>query len=217
MKKILLVLLPLLFSLTAWSQETQVTGRVISAEDNLPIPGVNIVVEGTTRGTTTDVDGNLDPNQFTIIIQPLSGAKATIAVISSTEVQLILDYTGITFKGPDELTIRACDVAGACTESLLSVEVDVVSSITVYNAIAPNSTGDNKFMRITGLPEKNKVSIFNRWGDKVYEVENYQSQAGGNAFRGFNTDGKNLPSGTYFYKIEVPEKPMVTGYLTLKQ
>lgn len=166
---------------------------------------------------TTDVDGNLDPNQFTIIIQPLSGAKATIAVISSTEVQLILDYTGITFKGPDELTIRACDVAGACTESLLSVEVDMVSSITVYNAIAPNSTGDNKFMRITGLPEKNKVSIFNRWGDKVYEVENYQSQAGGNAFRGFNTDGKNLPSGTYFYKIEVPEKPMVTGYLTLKQ
>ena len=166
---------------------------------------------------TSDVDDNLDHTLFTIVQQPSSGATATIQVVSPTEVNLILDYTGINYEGPDQLTIRACDDAGACTESLLSIEVDVESGITVYNAIAPNSTGDNKFMRITGLPPKNKVSIFNRWGDKVFEAEDYVNTLNGNSFRGTNNDGKTLPSGTYFYKIEVPGKKTESGYLTVKQ
>lgn len=39
----------------AWSQHT-VSGRV-TAEDGLGLPGVNVLVEGTTVGTTTDADG----------------------------------------------------------------------------------------------------------------------------------------------------------------
>ncbi|WP_461148337.1 SusC/RagA family TonB-linked outer membrane protein [Spirosoma pulveris] len=39
-------------------QERQVTGRVTSAEDGNPLPGVSIVAKGTTRGTQTDADGN---------------------------------------------------------------------------------------------------------------------------------------------------------------
>ena len=35
-----------------------VTGRVIAADDNLPIPGVNVVIKGTETGTITDADGN---------------------------------------------------------------------------------------------------------------------------------------------------------------
>ena len=38
-----------------------VRGRVTSAEDNTPVPGVNILLKGTTTGTITDVDG-----QYTI-------------------------------------------------------------------------------------------------------------------------------------------------------
>ncbi|MCE7040174.1 SusC/RagA family TonB-linked outer membrane protein [Dyadobacter sp. CY312] len=34
-----------------------VTGKVLAREDNTPIPGVTVVVKGTTTGTTTDVDG----------------------------------------------------------------------------------------------------------------------------------------------------------------
>src|SRR5690348_5741110 len=35
-----------------------VTGRITSGEDASPIPGVNILVKGTTRGTITDAEGN---------------------------------------------------------------------------------------------------------------------------------------------------------------
>ncbi|MFM9838517.1 MAG: TonB family protein [Cyclobacteriaceae bacterium] len=39
-------------------QEQFIQGQVLSAEDGTPIPGVNIVVKGTTQGTVTDVNGN---------------------------------------------------------------------------------------------------------------------------------------------------------------
>ena len=41
----------------AVGQDVQITGRVVS-ETGEGLPGVNIQIKGTTRGTTTDVDGN---------------------------------------------------------------------------------------------------------------------------------------------------------------
>jgi TonB-linked SusC/RagA family outer membrane protein len=46
----------------AWAQGRTVTGRVISEENREPLPGVNVVVQGTTVGTVTDVDGNYSIN-----------------------------------------------------------------------------------------------------------------------------------------------------------
>jgi len=57
-KKILIIsfILIIPFALVV-AQERMVSGKVTSKEDNQFVPGVNIVVQGTTRGTTTDVDG----------------------------------------------------------------------------------------------------------------------------------------------------------------
>ncbi len=38
-------------------QSIRVTGRVIDQDDRSPLPGLNIVVKNTQRGTTTDTDG----------------------------------------------------------------------------------------------------------------------------------------------------------------
>ncbi|OIN59128.1 SusC/RagA family TonB-linked outer membrane protein [Arsenicibacter rosenii] len=38
-------------------QERTITGKVTSSDDNAPLPGVNVAVKGTTRGTTTDASG----------------------------------------------------------------------------------------------------------------------------------------------------------------
>ncbi|RKD90998.1 SusC/RagA family TonB-linked outer membrane protein [Mangrovibacterium diazotrophicum] len=59
MKK-LMILLCLSFAV-AWSyaqQERTVTGKVIQASDSKPIPGVSVVVKGTTIGTITNFDGD---------------------------------------------------------------------------------------------------------------------------------------------------------------
>ena len=38
--------------------QTTVKGTITSAEDGMPIPGASIMLEGTTKGTTSDFDGN---------------------------------------------------------------------------------------------------------------------------------------------------------------
>ena len=48
----------LLFSIATIAQESTISGKVTSAEDGSSLPGVNVVVKGTTTGTVTDFDGN---------------------------------------------------------------------------------------------------------------------------------------------------------------
>lgn len=48
----------LLFAQNSFAQEREIKGTVTSKTDNLPIPSVNISVEGTTKGAQTDFDGN---------------------------------------------------------------------------------------------------------------------------------------------------------------
>jgi TonB-linked SusC/RagA family outer membrane protein len=46
----------------ALAQERTVSGKVVSSEDQQPFPGVNIIVKGTSNGTTTDVNGDFKLN-----------------------------------------------------------------------------------------------------------------------------------------------------------
>ena len=59
MNKGVLILMTLLLAMpmVGWSQTKTVTGTVISGEDNMTLPGVNVRVQGTNRGTVTDIDG----------------------------------------------------------------------------------------------------------------------------------------------------------------
>jgi TonB-linked SusC/RagA family outer membrane protein len=48
----------MLASGAAWAQERTISGKITSAEDGSALPGVNIVIKGTTKGTVSDSDGN---------------------------------------------------------------------------------------------------------------------------------------------------------------
>ena len=57
MKRTVLTILALFISAFAYGQGTTITGTVIDSTDGQPLPGVNIVVQGTNTGTTTNMDG----------------------------------------------------------------------------------------------------------------------------------------------------------------
>ncbi|TFH21852.1 MAG: hypothetical protein E4H10_14730, partial [Bacteroidia bacterium] len=58
----LLSLLLLIFAFcSAYAQVRTVTGTVTSSESEA-LPGVNIVIQGTTQGAVTDIDGNYTIN-----------------------------------------------------------------------------------------------------------------------------------------------------------
>ena len=58
LSKVLLSGIMLLLSIQIFAQDRMVSGKVTSSEDGLGVPGVSIAVKGTTRGTSTDADGN---------------------------------------------------------------------------------------------------------------------------------------------------------------
>src|SRR5258708_28621919 len=58
MKKFLLMCFSFGFALCVLAQDRLVTGKVTSTDDGSALPGVNVVLKGTTNGTVTDSDGN---------------------------------------------------------------------------------------------------------------------------------------------------------------
>src|SRR5579871_2580189 len=58
MKKFLLMCFSFGFAISVWAQDRVVTGKLSSKEDGTALPGVNVVLKGTTNGTVTDAEGN---------------------------------------------------------------------------------------------------------------------------------------------------------------
>lgn len=58
MRKLLLAIFLLLLICELKAQERTITGKITSSEDASPLPGVNVLLKGTTTGTVTDADGN---------------------------------------------------------------------------------------------------------------------------------------------------------------
>ncbi len=162
----------------------------------------------------SDPDGNIDVNSFAIVQPPPSGAVASIDGTTLT-----VDYSATGFAGQDVVRFEACDFAAACTQQDVTILVE--GDITLFDGISPNGDGFNDFFNIENiqiLEPENKVSIFNRWGDKVYDVDNYDSSNPGKRFNGRSDSGKALPSGVYFYKVEFASgREPLSGYLTLKK
>ena len=95
-----------------------------------------------------------------------------------------------------------------------------MQTFQISNGISSNGDGKNDFFSISALPEPNNLKIFNRWGVKIYETDNYNSN--GNVFTGFSSasstiqSDKKLPTGTYFYVLTFTssgQTTVKTGYL----
>jgi len=98
MKRILLLCSVFTFALLgeAWAQESTITGKVTSAEDNSALPGVSVVVKGSTTGTTTDAQGTYSisaPNGATLVFSfiGLLSQEVPVGAQSVINVQLKAD------------------------------------------------------------------------------------------------------------------------------
>ncbi|GGI57872.1 carboxypeptidase-like regulatory domain-containing protein [Winogradskyella haliclonae] len=118
--------------------EKVISGTIVSASDNLPLPGANVIVKGTSRGIQTDFDGN-----FSI--------KAKINEI------LIFSYIGFETK---EIKITKTTNHKL---SLVEMDEDIVGEIVVvggafgYNSeyVEPYLTTEEKKERIEKRKKRN--------------------------------------------------------------
>lgn len=100
------VFLLLLWVSTVYSQSRAVTGTVTD-ESNSPMPGVNVIIKGTTVGTTTDVNGN-----FTL--QANSGDVIVVSFIGYTPQEVVVgNQTRIDFRLQEDVaTLQEVVVVG---------------------------------------------------------------------------------------------------------
>lgn len=139
MQKFLLVICMCLT--IAWSevsaQERTVTGRVTSAEDGAALPGVNVVIKGTARGTVTDVSGNysLDvPETGGELIFSFIGLltqEVAIGQRSSVDVQMRSDVTQL-----GEVVVTAVGIERQ--KKALGYSVETVSGDQVQQVSEPD-------------------------------------------------------------------------------
>jgi hypothetical protein len=154
---------------------------------------------------------NLDLSTLQIVTQPGSGAIATI-----NDGVLTIDYTGNGFTGTETITIEACDINGHCAQQAL--DITVAGDVVVFNAVSPD--GQNPIFRlqyIELLPDTrvNTVTIFNRWGDEVFSISDYNNND--RVFKGFSNSGNKLPSGTYYYSVQFEgSRKSLAGFLELR-
>lgn len=102
------------------AQKFKVSGTVLSSEDNQPLPGVNIIVEGTTIGTTSDINGKYsleveNPN-VSLVFSYVGFVNEVVAVngravIDITMVQDVAKLEEIVVVGYG--TVKKKDLTGA--------------------------------------------------------------------------------------------------------
>ena len=113
-----------LYSIVGYAQNKTVTGSV-KAEDGIALPGVSVLVKGTTNGTMTDFDGNysLQVKESNILIFSYIGMKTQEVPIGN---QRVIDITMRT----SETTLEEVVVVGYGTQKKSDVTGSVVSVST---------------------------------------------------------------------------------------
>jgi TonB-dependent SusC/RagA subfamily outer membrane receptor len=107
------------------AQVKSISGTVTSAEDNSPIPGVSIVVKGTTIGTITNIDGYYEidvPDDAEALVFSFVGMKTTEVPIVGSVVNAALEAD---ILGLDEVMVVAY---GTTTKEAFTGSAEVIGS-----------------------------------------------------------------------------------------
>jgi len=150
----------------ALQQEIEITGTVTDAESGEPLPGVNIVVEGTTIGTTTDMDGNYTleaPADATLVFSFVGYQQQSIEVEGQQEINVELQQAvqqleevvavGYATRQAGEVTGSVSSVQTEDLADMAAVDASEtlrgnVSGVTIQES---NTPGEGASIRIRGM------------------------------------------------------------------
>ena len=129
-------------------QGVQITGKVTSAEDGAALPGVSVVVRGTTIGAVTDFDGNYSitvPESATTLMFSFVGmVTQEIEIGNQTTVDVELEPSTTRL---DEVVVTALGISrdkkslGYAQQEVTSEEVNITSNPNIKAALAGKVAG----------------------------------------------------------------------------
>ena len=189
-------------------QEPNIVGLLERLEDgSIRTIDSGIIKRPIQRGLTQPVSLDLE-----VLVSPILDANYVWEVAENPSVLISYQDSLSTYEFikqiNDELTIGVSN--GSCYDTE-TYTIFYYYPLTVPNAFSPNGDGVNDKWYIYGLTDFPNaiVSVYNRWGNRLYE-EKYTEE---NAW-----DGKGSAVGTYYYIIKLNKEgypEALTGSLTI--
>lgn len=146
--------------------------------------------------TASPLGNSFDPNnvdyQWKDSLGNTVGTNSNILNISD-----LIASTSAEEVFPLSYTLTIVSNATGC-ETSKGITVETIYC-NIQKGISPDGNGSNDFFDLRLLPV-GKLAIFSRYGIKVYEQFGYRDQ-----WKGQSDKGENLPSGTYYYVIELTD------------
>ena len=147
-------------------QDMTITGRVVSEEDNEGLPGVNVVIKGSSTGTVTDVNGNYSINvpsrESTLVFSSVGYNSVEVLVGNQSVINLTLSPNIMALQ---EVVVTALGIEkdsktlGYATSSVASEELTVNRTPNMMNALQGKIAGVNISSMGTGPGGTSKIRI----------------------------------------------------------
>src|SRR5699024_11084267 len=177
----------------------KIAGTVVDAETGEPVIGANVAITGTTRGASTDLDGNytirnVAPGTYSITVSYISYVRKNLTGVevhsgASTVVNISLESKTV---GMDEITVTAT-ADQSSSAGLLAIQRKSVPMQDGLSSEQISKLGDgdvgSAIKRVTGVTVRDGNSVFVR--------------GLGNRYSNVQLNGSQLPS-TNPNKKEVP-------------
>mgnify|MGYP003327293031 CR=1 FL=1 len=136
-KKILLLSISLLLMIGSTIAQRAVTGKVTSSDDGTGIPGVNVILKGTTSGKITDFDGNysleLENDDATLQFSFIGFESVTVIVGDSDSVNASLSESDSSL---DEVVVTGygTQLRRNITGSVATIDSEVIENRALTSA-----------------------------------------------------------------------------------
>ncbi len=147
-------------------QALTVTGKVTSKDDGESLPGVNVIVSGTDKGTVTDIDGNFSievpEGTATLVFSSVGYVTQQVAVANRSIINVIL---AADVKALSEIVVTALGIEketrtlGFATVTADPAEFAINRSPNVMNALQGKMAGVNITAMGTGPAGTTKIRI----------------------------------------------------------
>lgn len=155
-----------LFGFQVAQAQTTVKGTVTDAKSGIPLPGVNIVVKGTTNGVSSDFDGKYSlsvPNQSaTLVFSYIGYISKDVVVGGATTINAALTEDA---QQLGEVVVTALGIKRekkAITYSAQNVNVDEISqarSLNVANSLSGKVAGLNFSTTSNGVGSSSRITL----------------------------------------------------------
>lgn len=133
----------LLGAALAQAQTLRVSGTVTGAEDGMPIPGVSVIVKGTTIGTATDMDGkytlNVPSDAQTLVFSYIGYATQEVALAGRTNGASIDVAMASASEDIEEVVVTALGISRekkSLGYAVSEVDGEALSNVRTQNVIS---------------------------------------------------------------------------------